>query len=488
MYKYTHFIPENIAPTGAKEIGVYNSAGKRVASIPLGRLAPYSGQKRYSFCALADIHLTYDTANTDFQRALTFAESNCDFTCIAGDLTSTGSITEGATNEMALYKSIVTNYAKTKPVYAISGNHETSYGTYITDDRIQPYTGNGLYYSFTKGNDVFIMLGYYGAYHETNGGWRSDEFLSVQEIQWLYRTLEANRNKRCFIFQHVLPHEHGVGNANGLYQSALIFNTKDNGIGQSFINLLRHYKNTIFFHGHSHIRFGLQELDEKANYSDVNGYRSVHIPSLSVPREMANGSLSYAYAESEGYVVDVYDNCIVLNGRDFIDNDADGHCIPIATYKIDTTLQTIEANTFTDSTGIMMTCPDCGEIHLEEGSMYYCPDCNTDTTWYTCYDCNTEFCSHCGYYEDCDHEWEYWYSDEGDGENHYWEEYCTECGEVWDSGYEGHNWTYEYSDNADGTHHFISYCPDCGFVEDEFDDSCTKHPTLGECIYCGSPM
>lgn len=369
MYKYRHFIPENIAPTGAKKIGVYDPMGSKVCDIPLGNLTPTGKTKLYSFCALADIHLTYDTANADFQRALTFAESNCDFTCVAGDLTSTGSITEGATNEMALYKSIVDSYAPTKPVYAISGNHETSYGVYVTDERIKYYTGQPLYYTVTNkptdetarnycneavsDNDVFIMLGYYGAYQEGNGGWRSDEFLSVEELQWLYETLEANRNKRCFVFSHVLPHEHGVGNPNGLYKSALIWETTDGGLGQAFMSLLKHYKNTVFFHGHSHTRFWLQELDKKANYSGKNGYRSVHIPSLSVPRDLTTDgtALETVYAESEGYIVDVYDDHIVLNGRDFIDNDADGHILPISTYKIDTTLVEIPANTFVDDTG-----------------------------------------------------------------------------------------------------------------------------------------
>ena len=357
MYKYSHFIKHNTAPVGAKNIEVYDDEGNKVCSIPLGRLTPPTSPKLYSFCVLADIHLTYETANADFQRALTYAENNCDFTCIAGDLTSTGSITEGATNEMALYKSIVDTYAPTKPVYAISGNHETSHGVYVTNERIQPYTGKPLYYLFMQGNDVFIMLGYYGAYKEGNGGWRADEFLSVAELQWLYETLETNRNKRCFIFQHVLPHEHGTGNANGLYKSALIWKTTDGGIGQAFMNLLRHYKNTIMFHGHSHLRFDLQELDEKANYSEADGYRSVHISSLSVPRNPSDDgiNLEYAYAESEGYIVDVYDDYIILNGRDFIDNEADGHILPIATYKIDTKLVTIEPNTFTDSTGTITT-------------------------------------------------------------------------------------------------------------------------------------
>ena len=347
MLKYEHFIKENIAPTDAKNVVVYNSSGLKVCEIPLGRLQQPLKNKQYSFCALADVHITYDTANEDFQRALTYAESNCDFTCVAGDLTDTG----GVESQLATYKSIVDAYAKTKPVYAIAGNHENYNG--YSDKYLEKYTGHPLYYSFTKGNDVFIMVGHYGSYDNNAGKWLSTDFITTTELQWLYETLEANRNKRCFVFTHVLPHEHGVGNPNGLYSNALIWYVNDNGIGQAFINLLKHYKNTILFHGHSHTQFWLQEVDNKANYSNENGYRSVHIPSLAVPRDFENGSLTNVYAESEGYIVDVYDNYIILNGRDFIDNDNDGNILPIATYKIDTKLVEIEANTFVDSTGII---------------------------------------------------------------------------------------------------------------------------------------
>ena len=48
-------------------------------------------------------------------------------------------------------------------------------------------------------------------------------------------------------------------------------------------------------------------------------------------------------------------DAVKAKARDFIDNDSDGHIIPLGTYKIDTTLQTIEANTFTDSTGTITT-------------------------------------------------------------------------------------------------------------------------------------
>ena len=119
-------------------------------------------------------------------------------------------------------------------------------------------------------------------------------------------------------------------------------------------NLMNHYKNVIFFHGHSHLRFGLQTRTNLANIDEKYGRYSVHIPSLAVPRTgdiTGANSREDLYTESEGYVVDVYQNHIVLRGRDFVKEEF----LPIATYCLDTTLQTIKANTFTDSTGTIKT-------------------------------------------------------------------------------------------------------------------------------------
>ena len=342
MYKYTHFIPENIAPKDAEKIVAYDSDGNKVCDIALGRLRQPTQTKQYSFLAISDVHVQYDTATADLQRALAYAESNCDFTCICGDLTQSGTDAH-----LSQYKNIASAY--TKPIYAVGGNHD-SIPQDMTYDRLVQYTGQPMYYSFTKGNDVFIMLSHYGMYEGDGIGWLSSKFVSVDELQFLYETLEANRNKRCFIFNHVYPWDDCVGDANHYYNGKQ-WRTQDGTVGEVFINLLKHYKNTILFHGHSHIRYHLQEVDKMANYSSEVGYRSVHIPSLSVPRDRVDGSTQYIYAESEGYIVDVYDDYIILNGRDFIDNDADGHIIPIGTYKIDTTLQIVEANTFVDGTG-----------------------------------------------------------------------------------------------------------------------------------------
>ena len=194
MAQYKDFIPENVALPNTRRIGIYNSKGNRVGFIPLNTLTPPTmGQKQYSFGALSDIHITQDTATTDFQKALTYLNDDADvaFTCICGDLTDTGTETQ-----LAQYKAVVDAYSADTPVYAIAGNHEAT-NEPTTTARIQPYTGQPLYYSFTHGNDVFIMVGEYR--------WNNAALFEDGEPKWLYETLEANRNKRCFVFFHVFP-------------------------------------------------------------------------------------------------------------------------------------------------------------------------------------------------------------------------------------------------------------------------------------------
>lgn len=338
MARYKDFIPENVAPKNARRIGVYNQNGNRVGYIPLGSLSfPVSEAKQYSFGALSDIHLQYDTAQADFQRALAFLNETEDvaFTCIAGDLTANGS-----TSELTQYKQYVNTYSPDTPVYAITGNHECWSGLNL-ESVISTYTGKPLYYSFTHGNDVFIMM---GLNSDAEGA-----LFTTAELQWLYETLEANRNKRCFVFHHVRPQD-GCGNAYGIYN----YDIWGGAQATVFESLMKHYKNAHQFHGHSHLKFYLQYGSDFANIDRLFGGWSIHIPSLAVPRDGdASGASSRKeiYADSEGYVVDVYANGIHLRGRDFVK----GEYLPIASYWLDTTLQTVAAGTYTDTTGTIVT-------------------------------------------------------------------------------------------------------------------------------------
>ena len=353
-YKYPHFIPQNTAPSGAKCIGVYNPDGERVCTIPLGRLSPATKEKLYSFGLVSDTHITLSNERNraDFAKAMDlFEEYGCSFVCNAGDITNVGFRKEGDkttlfTDQFAEYQRIC-DLHPSLPVYEICGNHE-SYVVAITENltELATYTGQcELVYTVTQGNDVFIFVG------QSTGGLP----MSYDHMQWLYETLEANRNKRCFVFFHSFLDDDS-GNPLNARDNSLFANfsaTRRN----VFKRMLGHYKNAIFLHGHSHMKFQSQEFDKCANYTEKNGFRSVHIPSSAMPRTLfADGSWEDDSAkenESYGYVVDVYDDCIVLNGTDFIS----GKCVPIGTYKIDTTLTTIPAGTFSDSTGVINTYP-----------------------------------------------------------------------------------------------------------------------------------
>ena len=343
---YTDFIPQNIAPLGTKEIVIYNAQGNQVGKIPLGPLTPpIPDRKQYSFGALSDIHLQYDTAQADFQAALEYLNGTEDvkFTCICGDLTNNGTASD---SELQVFKDYIDAHSPDTPVYAIAGNHDAT--NELEFDTMRPYTGHGLWYSFEHNGDAFIMVG--------EKAWDYIWPFSVEEMQWLYNTLEANRNKRCFVFQHLLSFD-GCGNPYpNVSPTTDILGCEDgsrfsNVPGRIFLSLMRHYKNCIWFHGHSHTAFESQEDNAMANYDRVYGIHSVHIPSLSVPREYENAAYVQKYSESEGYVVDVYPDGIHLRGRDFVK----GEFLPIASYWLDTTLQTVAAGTYSDPTGMIAT-------------------------------------------------------------------------------------------------------------------------------------
>lgn len=341
--KYESLISQNVAPYEATKIGVYRKkTGKRVGGFKLQNLRlPRLGDKLYSFGALSDIHLQYDTALDDFQRALTYLNETEDvaFTCICGDLTD-----NGESSDFQTYVEYVNNYSSNTPVYECTGNHEC-YDTLLSFDSMKQYTGHDLYYTFEQGNDLFIMFGM--QYWSTTGAAEQQDPFSQESLQWLYEVLEENRNRRCFVVEHC-PRFDGSGKP---YEPNMTGNLLNNTKGSVFISLMEHYTNVIWLHGHTHMKFDCQIDCDYANYDNMYGCKSIHIPSLAVTRKYADGAYSSLYAESEGYVVDVYRNYIVLRGRDFVREKF----LPIATYCLDTTLVEIEANTFVDSTGTITT-------------------------------------------------------------------------------------------------------------------------------------
>jgi predicted phosphodiesterase len=346
-YKYKHFIPQNIAPKGAKEIGVYSASGEKLCIIPLGSMSPITKEKLYSFGIISDLHISHNVYVAwqpipKFDNALTlFEDKGCAFCIACGDLTNTGfylRTDEGTAGteylderQFAKYMEICDKH--TIPVYELCGNHESYYGIPITNNLnlLETYTGKGvLSYTITQGNDLFILCG-------QNSG---SSVMSADDFQWLGETLEANKNKRCFVFIHSHIDDNIEG---GVEDSGNPCYARENSIfgngywgatnRTNFINLMKQYPNAILFHGHTHMKFEAQEFDKDANFSEKNGFKSVHVPSSGAPRKLLSedGTWEAADTESQGYIVDVYDDCIVLNGMDLINKKP----VPIGVYKID---------------------------------------------------------------------------------------------------------------------------------------------------------
>lgn len=343
----TQLIAENIAPPNAKRLVIFNENTK-ICNVDISRIKPSNlGNKLYSFGLVSDLHLDGgQTRNGEYlSEAMTFFESQgCSFCCHAGDMTNIGFWSELSNeiylSQMAEYKSVIDAHPNL-PMYGICGNHE-SYNKPIVENlpELKEYTYRDLYYTYTHGNDVFIFIGQPGG---TSYVQRADW---ISELKWLQTTLEANRNKRCFVFEHLTLSDDS-GNPNNIHNAYWY------ELENTLVDIMKHYKNTILFHGHSHLDLNEQFNFSYSNYSTRKGFKSVSIPSSGGSRITINGVLQKVNdaTRRSGYIADVYEDCIVLKGYYFQSLEA----VPIAQYCIDTTLQTIAPNTFTDSTGTIQT-------------------------------------------------------------------------------------------------------------------------------------
>lgn len=331
---YTHLNTLNIAPYQANKIVVCKRGTKTIissSSLPSQFLFDNSsyGSKLYSVGLLSDTHIDGDGTDEsysmdDLKKALQYFndDENVAFTIINGDVTY-----DNRTNDYVEFQKIKNNYSANTPLKVIAGNHD-DYST------LQTYSGCSLYYEYTHNNDIYLFVGM------SNGS--STNPFSTEELTWLQNKLEEHKSKRIFLFFHI-----------GIEPVGLI-NELDNGFlgttGQSatFRQLMTTYKNVIYFSGHTHLTYALQKFGADANIktNDEMCYR-VHIPSCGRPRLNDSGtSIDETYNNligSEGAILDVYDNGIVIKGRDF----AKDKFLPIAMYGMLTKIEQAGGGTYT---------------------------------------------------------------------------------------------------------------------------------------------
>lgn len=362
---YDSLIKTNIAPYAASKIGVYNSSGTRVGSIAIDNFKPTYGERLYRFGLLSDVHNETDQADgnqADIRNALNFfnEKEDIEFTVISGDLTQTSYSSGSLTTEMALYKANLEAINNSTPVYPTTGNHDCPRSSDIDINTFKTYAGisnlftSAATYSYeytathlasdgTAVNDHFLFL-----------GMRRYEFTSStyldSDITWLGNKLELYKNDRCFVITHMFFPD-ASGNFQQIYPSG---NWLSGNQLTSLKNLRDTYPRAIWFSGHSHWKWYLQQAEPYANVWPVSNVDRtsawcVHVPSCAYPIDssVCNPNLDSTRVsmagQSEGAIVDVYKDYIDIRAIEFKgadDTDYVTRYLPIAQYRLYTAPET----------------------------------------------------------------------------------------------------------------------------------------------------
>lgn len=272
----------------------------------------------YSFGLLSDIHIdnNHDAdyadkarSDEDYRNALRFLEDEgVNFIAYCGDMITDYS--DALVNYQLLAKCLKESHV---PNYIIKGNHDAGTGGF------NEYISDITRFTVPYNDDLFIFVGN-SVGSDSKGG------LSQSRVGYIRKVIEDNPNRRLFLMYHQFIRGYGSGDGTGgLYPYDTIGDDPNSAIDNEFIELVTNTPNLIYCHGHSHLRFNLQDTCPTANYYHVDGEcHSVHVPSCSKPRIInPNGPtppiVSY-YEGSEGYVVNVYSDKVIFKAINFATN------------------------------------------------------------------------------------------------------------------------------------------------------------------------
>ncbi len=333
-------------PDGAKNILVtLDGETLEIYEIPAEKLAD-RGNAVYSFGSISDLHFNRydlddgsDVADNTFVRALDFFDAaDVSLVAMPGDIS-----TDGEKEAFMSFNSIAAAYDF--PVYTVTGNHDVreeftkenwraymNAGAYdeVPAEGIINVSDNGLdfVYEESESGDIFIFL------HQTsnNYGIVCNSLLDGSQLDWFAAQLEEHKDKSVYVFFHTFLNS-AEGNpfmATGNLQNKLgwhyfLYYTIGSNDEAAMRELLREYDNVIFFNGHSHWAYHMQSINPDLNISKngEDGATFVHVSSVSSPRVTEDYGVLWSGTDpdmSEGYLIEVYEDTMVLYGVDFVNN------------------------------------------------------------------------------------------------------------------------------------------------------------------------
>lgn len=355
-HKLNTLINANVAPYSAHHIGVYDKQGNRLGSVGLGQFKPNYGKRLYRFGIISDVHNQTDQASenmADLENALNYfnTKEDIEFTVITGDLTKTYNQFE---TELTKFQSIVESISDATPVYPTTGNHDCPSSGVTNIELFKSKTGISEFFTSDATYSYEITK-----QHTVDGKTVTDHFLFLgmkqwnfttayldSDIVWLGTKLEQYKNDRCFVLTHLFFSD-CAGNFKSVYPSYNWLSGSQYNTLKSYLTL---YPRAIWFSGHSHWKWYLQGVEDKANVYpltnvDRNMAWTVHIPSCAEPIDSSYGDSSISGTrvtqdkQSEGAVIDVYEDYIDIRGIEFKgkdDTDYNVKYVPIAQYRLHT--------------------------------------------------------------------------------------------------------------------------------------------------------
>lgn len=242
-----------------------------------------------SFAVVSDVHVETNTPQTinnlnGMLKGIKAGE-NIDATIFTGDNVMNGQVLENL-----FFYTAVRGVMPAENNFVITGNHDLGNGEGDYNQfRTNFILNNGLFLS------NFISELYY--YRVVNGCYMiflssedlcvGDYVISDEQMEWLENVLEEAKaaNAPILVFNH---HP--------------IYLIRDRDY-RSLALLLQKYDNLLYFHGHYH-----NELDAE-NFYEWHGVDCINLPRVTESNEFEPG---------DGVIVELYENEIVVRGRDFI--------------------------------------------------------------------------------------------------------------------------------------------------------------------------
>ena len=275
---------------------------------------PKSGKKLAEFVVVSDTHV-----GRDKQTQASFTAMLKDIKVAASDAAGifiVGSAVNAAEDQY--YELLDQLYAKETglpPLYRTVGTHEfLTKGTYLYDQsahqanlqKFFKYTkhpnGTALttpYYLFDLGTCTMVVLGA-DSYQDGKA------VISPAQISWLSAILSsADPDRPVFVFLHE-PLPNTVSGTPDPLGCGAVYNYLE------VQGLLDQYSNVIMFNGHSHRSMN----EDKTMFKLKNGSKIFNTASAAF-LWADDGTGGYEVAGSQGYVVTVYEEAVLVRGRDF---------------------------------------------------------------------------------------------------------------------------------------------------------------------------